>query len=907
MERIEVIKRILKFSKQIGRPVYHRLPHPVQVATTFTYRGLRRALLRPVEIPSRQGLGSIPCMDSTESTTPHQSDQPAKLAKYDIQNLKSFLGLPNQFIESLSENKWITLDKSITINISYHNAYELQFAFVVKTDEINVKSSKIQITPTFDGIDGDSQECELSHSDGFITFRIHPPVNSGHISVRIEDPNSSAVVCNEYSMASVLKGISVVVGVYKEERLIQNLLESLSQQNSPRDRFEIIFVVNGPKDGSEKIIRNWMIHNPDIQSSIHYDPKPSLSNARNVGTKHSRYSHITFIDADDTISTSYLSSMYERLHHNAIMCSNIINIFENGSTDINNNSNSSLLSITEKSSFPPQDAPNFATMSACKAIPSFMVRSVPFLVHLKNGEDTPFYCEIYARFPHIFLNLDDDKDRCTYYRLMRSDSLSRRELSYEFHVLDRLRVIKEIARVASLPQLEDIRRFNYAKMSGQIGFISEYIRAHPKDYLRILHEIESFNIQNFPLDRLKDYSSTQLVIAYCFPPFQDASAIVMAKRIYEAGVPCDVISNEMKSVREEDIRLLRPIKPFLARHLVLDCPVSFASWPGIQSFADAAVKHAEQIQAFRERAYERMYSRAQWVSSHFAALQIKLRQPDIFWTAEFSDPLLYGVNGDLRLGDIDSEWLQSSGLLDRLSQLGVDYDSEQKNLFYWCELATIHLADELIFTNKNQLQYMRGYLPTEQDRVTVDTKAIVSPHPIAKGWLSNLDRANEPQISNLNLAYFGSFYINRGVGELLSALRNLPVQERTKIRIYIYSREYKDAKLEAEYLGISDIVICKPEMPYADMISELNKFDLLVVNDAKVDKGKINPFLPSKISDYKQSDVPILAIYQPGSAMSKLKDIQYKVSISLPDHKFESAIRTTLRKAADDKRCRLHR
>lgn len=909
-----MIKRILKLSKQIGRPVYHRLPPPMQIVTTAAYRGLRRAILRPVEIPIRQApididerSGTKP-VQSIETIQPVISPQSASTTapeSYDIQTLNSYLGSPNQFIESSENDKWIKLDKPRTINICYFDSYELQFSFIVRTSDVNFNSSKMRITPIYDGIDGASQECEIAHSDGFIAFRIHPPANRQHVAIRLEDTSFIAEVYNEYSMVPVRKGISVIVGVYKEEKLIPNLLESITRQDAPRDRFEIIFVVNGPKDRSEDIIRNWATHNPDIKTVIQYDPKPSLSNARNVGAKRSCFSHITFVDADDTISGSYLSSMYDRLDSNAVMCSHIINIFEDNTTDVNNNANSALLSITKKSSFPPQDAPNFATMSACKAIPSFMVRCVPFLVHLKNGEDTPFYCEIYARFPHIFLNLDEDAERCTYYRFMRSDSLSRRELSYEFHVLDRLRVIKEIAHAASLPQREDIRRFNYAKMSGQIGFISQYLRAYPKEYLRVLREIENFNIQNFPLDRLKDYSSAQLVIAYCFPPFQDASAIVMAKRIYEAGVPCDVISNGMKSVREEDTRLLQPIKPFLARHLVLDSPVSFANWPGIQSFADAALKHAEQIQTSRKRAYERMYSRAQWVSSHFAALQIKLKQPNIFWTAEFSDPLLYGVNGDIRPGDIDPEWVQSSGLLDRLSELGVDYDPEQRNLFYWCELATIHLADELIFTNKNQLQYMRGYLPTERDKATVDTKAVVSPHPVAKGWLSNPDRANEPQFSNLNLAYFGSFYINRGVGELLSALRSLPEQERARVRLYIYSRQYKDAVAEAEYLGISDIVLCKPEMPYADMISELNKFDLLVVNDAQVDKGKINPFLPSKLSDYRQSDVPILAIYQPGSAMSKLRDIKYKVSCNLPNRKFEAAMRTTLRKAADDKRARL--
>ncbi len=52
------------------------------------------------------------------------------------------------------------------------------------------------------------------------------------------------------------------------------------------------------------------------------------------------------------------------------------------------------------------------------------------------------------------------------------------------------------------------------------------------------------------------------------------------------------------------------------------------------------------------------------------------------------------------------------------------------------------------------------------------------------------------------------------------------------------------------------------------------KFDCLIVNDARK-KGEINPYLPSKLSDYLGSETDIWVIYEEGSEMSKF-DVKYK-------------------------------
>jgi len=824
--------------------------------------------------------------------------------RYDIQNVPRVL-VPSDPEKLRQPESWIKITAPTILHLPLSRAGEIHVALEARTLSLQPSSTKLTITPIFDGITSESSTLDLVLAHGEVAFRLSPPLEWSSGSIRVEANSADVEISTDIKVAQVETGLSAIIAIYKEEERIQTLLDSFAAQTAEVEKFELIFVINGPKDGSEEIIRSWQCNNPRIASQIHYDAMPSLSNARNVGIKFARFSSITFIDADDQVSPMYIESMLERISPDFIACSHLQNIDDDGNIVTNNLANDQLLQVYRPREFLPEQASALSTMSCCKAIPTFMARCVPFITHLKNGEDTPFYCEIYARFPRIKLNADEDPERCVYVRHVRQGSLSRPVLNYDFYIPQRLDVIKEISRIISLPQTTKIRNFNLNKRNAQVDFMSAYLLERPEDYLKTLTEIEGHNIPDFPVDRLKDRASRNLLVAYCFPPFQDASAIVMAKRVYEQGQICDVISNSMADKREVDQRLLTPLTPLLARHHVLKCPIAFSDWKGIRKFAEKAHSVATEIQRNRSRQYRTLYSRAQWVGSHFAAIQIKLGQPDIFWTAEFSDPLFHDVEGRVRKGDLQDDWLTSSGLLRRLDELGVEYDPEQRNLFYWCELAAVHLADKLVFTNENQLAYMLSYQETEHTQRTMSGKAEISPHPVARGWLTSPDSSNEPSYRNLNLAYFGSFYSNRGPGALLNVLHSLPESERFRTRFYIYSRQHQDAVAEAQFLGLSDIVICKPELPYADMINELHKFDILVVTDAQVDVGQINPFLPSKLSDYKQSDVPIMSIFQPGSAMSRMDDIPYKIASDLPQEEFKAEMRTLLQKARSAKRQQL--
>ncbi|MDK6689892.1 hypothetical protein QP246_10710, partial [Aerococcus urinae] len=91
------------------------------------------------------------------------------------------------------------------------------------------------------------------------------------------------------------------------------------------------------------------------------------------------------------------------------------------------------------------------------------------------------------------------------------------------------------------------------------------------------------------------------------------------------------------------------------------------------------------------------------------------------WSAEFSDPLRRDVTGNLRVGAFGKDDL-SDMMLRYLKKHGTELMVED-SYFELIELTTFLAADELIFTNDNQLEYMlMDYPPQLQQLVRAKAK-----------------------------------------------------------------------------------------------------------------------------------------------------------------------------------------
>src|SRR5690606_28356471 len=130
-----------------------------------------------------------------------------------------------------------------------------------------------------------------------------------------------------------------------------------------------------------------------------------------------------------------------------------------------------------------------------------------------------------------------------------------------------------------------------------------------------------------------------------------------------------------------------------------------------------------------------------------------------------------------------------------------------------------------------------------------------------------------------NIAYFGVFYANRNLDQFIEVLYEVSKKYSMRVKLHIYTNDTDKLKdiLDTKYL---DIIKLNNYISYLDFLKVSKDFDCLLVNDAEVSEiFGINPYLPSKISDYIGANVPIFALVEKSSALSNLKNITYKVEL----------------------------
>src|SRR5699024_1066659 len=241
------------------------------------------------------------------------------------------------------------------------------------------------------------------------------------------------------------------------------------------------------------------------------------------------------------------------------------------------------------------------------------------------------------------------------------------------------------------------------------------------------------------------------------------------------------------------------------------------------------------------------------------------------------DPMLYDIDSNTRNSEIDDPQLLAylkSGILRDFTRY-VD-----ENLFNLSEIIPFALADELIFTNKQQMEYMIQRFPVELQK-TIKRKSTISSHPTLPREYYNLVESNyKLERFYVNIAYFGNFYSKRDVTELIKIKNKM---EDSGIMLYKFHVFTNTSNLsdQQKLLADENEIIINPLVPYFEFLNLTNAFDILLVFDTITkDIKNINPYLPSKYSDYKGSDSIVMAVTENDSVLSKLDDNSlYKVHI----------------------------
>lgn len=672
-----------------------------------------------------------------------------------------------------------------------------------------------------------------------------------------------------------IPGISVVVATHAGRHRLPHLFDSLLTQTLDADRFEVIVVENGDTDGTRELIESYKQSYPSYEFRYFWRAEPSAGGARNLGIDLARRSRTTFVDDDDTLEPEFLANALSVSTGGNVVLSPIAEVHADGSVDFSNSLNQRISSLRGLGSATIVDHPWILGFNACKLVPTWLIRNLRYETALRSGEDLVFWAQLLTR-DGVEVAVAPGLSGNAYLRGMREGSVSRRSLSRDFAVTQRLeciRCLNNIPVVASSASETAIR----ALARAQAGFIGRYLYENPDDQENVKNEIEQSVPFKFPWDVLNKGSAKDLAFLYCFAPFSDTSAVVASKAISERQRVVDVITNDMSRVRNVDSAVSALADKWIDQRVVIDAAPSFAGWDEISTFAERAVSRADALYANKVE-YDTVYSRALWVGSHVAAALFKLRHWNVEWTAEFSDPLRRDAEGRPRVGALSDNSV-SKRLMAGVESRGFE-TGQLDSLFDLIEVSTIVLADKLIFTNSNQLEYMASLLPTDELRRLVSEKAIVREHPSppAVSYYAVESSYSVPP-GVVNIGYFGNFYPNRGIDSICLALSNSPSCVREKIRVHVFSNQSEAVRASASMLGVGANVYSNDYLPYMEFLNCTKKFDVLLVTDVERDIGfGINPFLPSKLSDYKGAGRKIWGVVDSGSPMSQMK-LDYTSSV----------------------------
>ena len=373
--------------------------------------------------------------------------------------------------------------------------------------------------------------------------------------------------------------------------------------------------------------------------------------------------------------------------------------------------------------------------------------------------------------------------------------------------------------------------------------------------------------------------SNQLVISFLFPPSDYVSGITVSKRIIERGEIVDVLQARPKDGL--DSRFNECVGEYVDDRILvdIDCEVDWADC--IFRFIDLGIGSIE-------RDYESVYSRSWLMANHFLACEYKFKNTDAIWRAEFSDPLIYDLSNNVK--SYKEMVIDDEDYIERVNNKITDFNRKNDSsypliengtsAYFIAEYLVYLFADEIIFTNPNQREVMLNQFPIDIHDLA-SSKSKIKPHPTLEEkyyHLADSDLSLDDEC--VNIAYFGSdYYSKRNFEGLFYALEALNHKYKDKIRLYFFINDQKLIERLISTLSVKGNIIVKKPLEYMEFLNATTKFDVLVVNDVST-RGNydMNPYLPSKLSDYLGSSADIWAMAENGSVLSR-QVVKYKSDI----------------------------
>lgn len=654
--------------------------------------------------------------------------------------------------------------------------------------------------------------------------------------------------------------LSVVVTTDRGSRWVGRCLQSLADQTLSTDRFEVVLVQHGPDDGTAAYVAQLRASHPALALRHVRSSGLTRAAAKNLGLRTGRGVWVTFVHDEDWVAPTYLEALLDRCTPGLVALGLLVDV----------TSAQAPVSFTaprlrrvlrhQGRTVRAGRVPAAFGYGPAKAVEREVALGTGFDPDLTGGEDVVFWARILLA-SEVRVQVCGIAADAIYYRSVRKNP----------HLPERdpLTLLVGLHRLLTLPLVSRAQLASRNWMvTEETAVLNRYLRTYPDAHRIVVEERRRLGLTVVELSRLNRGVARDLAILYTAVPYVDTSANVAARRIRAAGTVVDVLSADMSRDLTVDESAGLVWAEFVDQSVQTETVPATIWWPGINSFCRHGLHRITTWERAKGR-YRTVYSRTMHPASHVLAAWYKIRNPEVVWTAEFSDPILHNVLGAERESVGRTDPVIMGEFRAALVQRGVRVP-DTENMFVWIETLAYALADRLIFTNDHQLGYMMDHFGDPDLAARARARAVVAAHPTLPPEFYHRVRSSygvDPGV--VNLAYFGVFYVTRGLTEVVEAIRGLEPAIREGFRLHVFTSQPADLAAQAAEAGIDDVVVANAYVDYLEYLNLTTVFDVLLVNDARtLDTHDRNPYLPSKLSDYAGSGRPIWGIVEPGSVLS---------------------------------------
>ena len=355
-------------------------------------------------------------------------------------------------------------------------------------------------------------------------------------------------------------------------------------------------------------------------------------------------------------------------------------------------------------------------------------------------------------------------------------------------------------------------------------------------------------------------SKKMLVIPGGFLPYNDTVTLLTYKRLRDLDYEFDVIAFKGKTDIgiEQELKSDQNYKKFNIDYLCdYDNAIAIKQPYKLPlSLINMARYIRMGLKKVKMNHYDCIYTSSIPGISHIVGAKIKKKYPQIKWYASFSDPIKnspYKKDPDLKNRSIFYRIAFNAG-----SYIYMNNKYEE---------VAIKFADKLIFICEEQRDYTISQYNNEEELIQ---KSLIMPLTYIPEWNMYKELIKAPKVSNKPkvAVHLGRLYGLRKIDNFLIALKELKNENpdlKEKIVFHQYS-EIQPYDLEKiKKYGLEDVFVVHDKVSYEESVNIMKNADVLVLFDTIMHGAKVQPYLPSKITEYLLLDRPILGICESNS------------------------------------------